>query len=268
MTRNAGLWLVAALVTVAAAMWQRASGPTHPVRGTVVVGGASVQLRLLRSHGGEGGQPVRIAAADGALRGEVAYRRFPTDDPWTILPLARAGEWLEAELPHQPPAGKLEYQVHLRHGDDETVFPPRPAVTRFKGEVPAWLLIPHVVAMFLGMLFSTRAGIEAAVNGPRLPRYALWTMTLIGVGGFLLGPAVQQAAFGVWWTGVPFGRDLTDNKTLLAGAAWAWAVLRMRGGRRARGAALAAALLTLAIFAIPHSTWGSQLDWAAPPATS
>lgn len=263
MRRNWGLWGLAVLVTLSSAVWQRMTGPTYPVRGSVDLGGTQVTLRLTRSHGGEGGQPVRIAAPDAALRGEVAYRRYPTGDPWTVIPLARAGQWLEAELPHQPPAGKLEYQVHLRRGEDETVFPPRPAITRFKGDVPAWLLIPHVLAMFIGMVYSNRAGLEAVARGPRLRRQVLWAVSLIALGGFLLGPAVQQAAFGEWWTGVPFGWDLTDNKTLLAGAAWAWAVFRMRGGRQARGAVLAAALVTLAIFLIPHSTWGSQLDWEA-----
>ncbi len=263
MRRNWALWVLAVLVTLSSAAWQRLSGPTYPVRGEVELGGAQVALRLTRSHGGEGGQPVRVLAPDSALAGEVAWRRYPTGDPWTVVPLARAGEWLEAELPHQPPAGKLEYQVHLWRGSDEAVFPPRPAITRFKGDVPAWLLIPHVLAMFVGMAYSNRAGLEALARGPRLARHVRWAVGLIGLGGFLLGPAVQQAAFGAWWTGVPFGWDLTDNKTLLAGVAWAWAVFRMRGGREARGEVLAASLVTLAVYLIPHSTWGSQLDWAS-----
>jgi hypothetical protein len=267
-SRNWVLWVLAGVVTLTSAVWQRLSGPTYPVRGTLELGEVQVKLRLTRSHGGEGGQPVRVLAPDASLAGEVAWRRYPTEDPWTVIPLRRAGDWLEAELPQQPPAGKLEYQVHLRRGGEEAVFPPRPAITRFKGDVPAWLLIPHVLAMFLGMVFSNRAGLEALVRGPRMARYGYWAVILIGLGGFLLGPAVQQAAFGAWWTGVPFGWDLTDNKTLVAGVAWGWAVWRMGSGRSARGAVLAAALVTLAIFIIPHSTWGSQLDWSSlePPA--
>lgn len=262
MTRGIVLWGLALAVTLLSAVWQRLSGPTHPVRGTVEVGGTKVALRLTRSHGGPGGQPVRVAVADTGVTGEVAFRRYPTEDPWTVLPLLRRGEWLEAELPHQPPAGKLEYQVHLRRGESAAVFPPRPAITRFKGEVPAWLLVPHVLAMFAGMVFANRAGLEALVGGPRLARYTWAALGLIVLGGFLLGPAVQKAAFGAWWTGVPFGWDLTDNKTLAAGVAWGWAVVRLRGGRQPRGAVLAAALVTLGVFLIPHSTWGSQLDWS------
>jgi hypothetical protein len=250
---------LALLVTLASAAWQRRSGPTYPVRGSVDVGGSAVALRLTRTHGGPGGQPVRVAAPAG-VDGAVAFRRYPTADAWTTLPMARDGGDLTAVLPHQPPAGKLEYQVRLSKGGDTALFPPRPAVTRFKGDVAAAVLVPHVLCMFLAMLFSTAAGLAALAGAPTR-RLALVTFALIAVGGFVLGPLVQKAAFDAYWTGVPFGWDLTDNKTLVAGLFWAGALLVPRSGRPARAAVLAAAVATLAVFAIPHSTWGSEIRW-------
>ena len=35
-----------------------------------------------------------------------------------------------------------------------------PVVIRFKGGVPAFILIPHILFMFLAMLFSTLAGLN------------------------------------------------------------------------------------------------------------
>ena len=267
MWRSVVLWVVAVLVTLTSAVWQRTSGPTYPVRGEVTLGGETVALELTRTHGGDGDQPVRVRVASPQISGEVAWRHFPTGEPWQILPMQRAGEWLEAALPHQPPAGKLEYQVHLVGAGEAAVFPPLPAVTRFKGDVPAAILAPHILLMFTAMLCSTAAGLRAlvAVGDPR--RLAYVTLAVIAVGGFVLGPAVQKYAFDAWWTGIPFGWDLTDNKTLAAGAAWAWAAWRLRGGRRARWDVVGAALVTLVVFAIPHSVWGSQIDWSSlPPA--
>ncbi|MBI4915264.1 MAG: hypothetical protein HY825_05400 [Acidobacteria bacterium] len=259
-----GRWTLAVVVALASAVWQRTSGPTYPVRGRVQLGGQEIGLRLTRSHGGGGDQAVRVAVADSKVTGEVAWRRFPTRDAWQVMPIAREDDGLGAALPHQPPAGKLEYQVRLRRGEETVQFPPRPAVTRFKGDVSPAVLIPHIFAMFAGMLFSNRAGLEAWYRGPSLHRQVWITVVLLGIGGFILGPAVQKAAFGAWWTGVPFGWDLTDNKTLIAGLAWAFALWRMRGGRAARGAVVAAALATLVVFAIPHSVWGSEIDWDHP----
>ena len=263
--RSVLYWVVAVVVTLASARWQRMSGPTYPVNGEVELGQERIAIELTRSHGGEGDQPVRVRAADPAVQGEVAWRRYPSADAWENVKMARNGEWLEAALPHQPPAGKLEYQVRLTRGGETATFPPRPAITRFKGDVPAAVLIPHILAMFVGMLLSTRAGLEALAAAGKPATLARLTLLLIGVGGFILGPAVQKYAFDAWWTGVPFGWDLTDNKTLFAGVAWAWAVWRLRGGRSARGAVVLAALVTLVVFAIPHSVWGSEIDWSTMP---
>jgi hypothetical protein len=251
------LWLAAILMTLASAVFQRMTGPTYPVRVT-----------LTRTHGGPGDQPVRLVIPDSSVEGEVAWRRYPTEDAWSTLPLARNGEALETALPHQPVAGKLEYQVRLRRGTERAVFPDRPAITRFRNEVPEYVLIPHVAAMFFAMLFSTAAGLSALGRWPQVRRESWICLALFAIGGFVLGPLMQKIAFGDWWTGIPFGWDLTDNKTLFAAVAWVWAGWQLRGGRDARIAVIAAAVLTLVVFAIPHSAWGSQLKWDTVPAAT
>ena len=260
------LWAAAVVITLASAVYQRMSGPTYPVRGSVTLGGQEHSLRLTRTHPGAGDQPIVIKVPDSAVTGHVAWRRYPTSEPWQTLDLVRNGDTLTAALPHQPVAGKLEYQVRLERGDERAVFPDRPAVTRFRNDVPAAILIPHVLAMFLSMLFSTAAGLSALKSWPQARREAQICLALLLVGGFVLGPLMQWYGFGEWWTGVPFGWDLTDNKTLVAAIAWLWAAWQMRGGRQARTAIILAALTTLVVFAIPHSTWGSEYQWDAAPA--
>jgi hypothetical protein len=260
------LWATAVLVTLASAVYQRMSGPTYPVRGSVTLAGKTISLRLTRTHPGAGDQPVTVPAPDPAVTAHVAWRRYPTSDPWQTLTMVRNGATLSAALPHQPVAGKLEYQVRLERGGERAVFPERPAITRFRNDVPAAVLIPHVLAMFLSMLFSTAAGLSALGRWPQARREAGICIALLMVGGFILGPLMQWYAFGAWWTGVPFGWDLTDNKTLMAAVAWLWAAFQMRGGRQARTAIMLAAVTTLVVFAIPHSAWGSEFKWDQVPA--
>ncbi len=261
MLRKWGPWIGAIVLTLCSVIWQRRSGPTYPARGVVRVGGSEVRLALTRTHGGDGDQPIRIEAKDQTITGLVVWRRFPTDDPWQTVPMGREGSFLVAALPHQPPAGKLEYEVKLEKGGESATFPPAPAVTRFKGAVNPFVLVPHVLAMFFGMFLSSVTGLKALIPGERIDRLAGHTLVLLLVGGGILGPMVQKAAFGAYWTGVPFGWDLTDNKTLIAIAAWAIAAWLVRGGRTARLPVALAALVTLAIYVIPHSVKGSQIDW-------
>jgi len=258
-------WTLAIVVTLTSAVWQRMTGPTYPVRGGVQLAGEEIRMRLTRTHSITGRQPVTIAAANPAITGVVEWRRYPTSDPWQAQPMRRVEGRLEAALPPEPEplmpaAGKLEYRVRLSNGTDQAAFPGQPAVTRFKGDVPSGILGPHIFAMFFGMLLSTRAGL-AALFGGQTRRTTWLTVALLVVGGLVLGPIVQRLAFGAYWTGVPWGWDLTDNKTLIAAVAWAFAAWRVAGGRRGRVAVTVAALVTLVVFAIPHSVWGSEARW-------
>jgi hypothetical protein len=176
--------------------------------------------------------------------------------------MARSGDQLRASVPAQPAAGKVEYRVHLTQGEETLWLPAeRAVVARFKGSVPAGLLAPHILCMILAMLWSTRAGIEALLSGAQQHKLALGTLGLLAGGGLILGPLVQHFAFGALWTGWPLGEDLTDNKLAVAVLAWLVAGLRGRGGRSARGWILAASVLSLVVYAIPHSLHGSTLDY-------
>ncbi len=260
------VWIAALAVTVLLASFQRMTGPTYPMEGVVNVEGATVSFELLRSHGGEGGLPVVIEDPEGTLAGEIIWRRFPTDEPWREVPLTRSGARLEGSVPHQPPAGKVEYRLALwaSEGGPPTLVPPQEAaVARFKGAVPAGLLIPHIVAMFASMLVFTAAVGEVWRSGEgRAPTLVWMGLGLLVLGGLVLGPAVQQFAFGKLWTGWPFGGDWTDNKTLLAVLAWLPAAVLLRMGKGVRLAVSLGWIVMMGVFLIPHSTHGSQLDWS------
>lgn len=257
------LWIIAIVLTLASAVYQRTTGPTYPRRVSAELGGTRLKAKLLRSHSVSGDLEVRVRDAAPTTGGAVRWRRFPLDEPWTETPLVRDSDGdLIAALPAQPSAGKLEYVVHLVDGDDARVLSGESAVVaRFKGDVPAFILIPHVLFMFLGMLWSNRAGLEALAGGPKLKPQGRTTLILLALGGFLLGPIVQKYAFGAYWTGWPLGEDLTDNKLAAAVLAWLVAVI-WNHGRRGRVLAVIAALVVLGVYMIPHSMNGSTLDYA------
>lgn len=269
MLRSLLYWFLALVITLASAVYQRTTGPTYPIDGETDVGGVQVAWSLTRTHGGAGDQPVHLRAdAESGVQGVLIYRRYKTDDPWTRTAFARHGDTLTAWLPHQPPAGKLEYFVELDHDASVIRIPEHETVvTRFKGAVPMGMLIPHVIAMFLAMLLSTRTGIEALRKHGRPRIYVFVTTGLLIVGGLIFGPIVQKYAFGEYWTGFPFGTDLTDNKTLIAFIAWLLAVaavwrkktLSEHPGRR--WIVLGASVVMLLMYLIPHSTMGSELDY-------
>jgi len=177
--------------------------------------------------------------------------------------MQRMGQNLTAFLPHQPPAGKLAYFVELKNGTGDAIRIPEQSdvITRFKGDVPIFWLLPHIVFMFSALMLAVRTGLGLLFREPvrKIVVIAFW---LLLVGGMFLGPVVQKFAFNEFWTGVPYGYDLTDNKTLIAFLFWAGAFFLTRKEGKGRWAAAVAVVVMLAVYLIPHSTWGSEYDYA------
>jgi len=260
--KTALFWILALIITLASAVYQRGTGPTYPVDGDLVLGGVEISYSLTRTHGGPGDQEVFVTADDPAVTGTVTWRRYTSNDSWASDPMERRGNQLVATLPHQPPAGKIEYRLTLDRDGEEAALPASGVVvTRFKGSVPGWALGPHILFMFAAMLVSNFAGLQALRPEGKTRVPALTTFGLLTLGGMILGPVIQKFAFGEFWTGVPFGWDLTDNKTLIAFIFWVAAVWAGRGGRNARWWVLTAAIVMLAIFMVPHSMFGSELKY-------
>ena len=253
-------WIIAILITLSAAFYQRATGPTYPLEERTELGGHPVEMVLERTHGGDGDQEVYIEKTPEGTTGNLIWRRYPSSEEFRTVPMRPEEEGLIANLPHQPPAGKLEYYCELRLGGESVRIPRvRAVVTRFKGYVPPAVLLPHIFFMFAAMLLSNRVGIEALRDGRKTRLFAWITFVFLTLGGMIFGPIVQKYAFGAYWTGSPFGHDLTDNKTLIAFVGWVVALVALRRSSNARWWVFGAALLLFVIFLIPHSMLGSEL---------
>lgn len=265
--RSAAYWGLALLVMLVAAGYQRRTGPTYPVKGELRVDGQTHAYELLTSHVTNSDAPVVVPAPGGSQPGTLFYRRYPTNDAFTPVPLHVEDGKAVASLPAQPPAGKLEYFLRLETESGPVRIPADSGsniIIRFKGHVPLGVLLPHVLLMFLSMLVGVRAALAALFRTGEARALGWTTLGGLTLGGMILGPLVQKFAFGALWTGVPFGWDLTDNKTLLMWLAWLIACLvpELKGLARARrGLVLAASVVMLVVYLIPHSLAGSQLDY-------
>ncbi len=256
--KTTALWLLAGLITIGSAFYQRVTGPTYPVRGQAVIGAGAVSFRLPRSAGSVRDFEIHVRVPDPAVSGRLEFKPLGSAKPPLVVSMDRRGEFLTGLLPKQPRTGKLEYRVILsREGRETSLSGETAVVIRFKGAVPAAVLIAHVLIMFAGMIFSTRAGLEAAARGRKARAFAIRAFGLLFAGGMILGPIVQKLAFGAFWTGLPLGNDLTDTKTLAIIGLWAAALVAGRKSRPARGWILAASIATLLVYLIPHSLLGS-----------
>ncbi len=264
---SAFLWVVAFILMAALAYYQRITGPTYPVDGKVKISGQEIKYHLPRSADIGKTKFIQLYVPDENIIGYIKFKRYKSNDEWIIRQMERDGNLISASLPTQPPAGKIIYEVYLINLNGENVkLTENPVVLRFKDSVPLYILFPHILCMFLAMVFGMRAGLGSLYkNDKHLYSTSLWTLILFIIGGIILGPIVQYNAFGAFWTGWPFGNDLTDNKTLLSLIMWLIAVLQIRKHPERRGWVTAATVVMLAVYLIPHSLLGSEIDYTKMP---
>lgn len=258
------IWILAVLITLFAAYFQRVSGPTYPVSGKVTINNSDIKYKLSRSATNTTDAPLKIIVPDTSISGKIIFKRFKSHDTLQTQQMMRVGDTLIFNLPKQPAAGKIMYQIALTHNDKDYVLSTKDndfTVLRFKGSVPAWVLIPHIIIMFTAMLLSTRTGLEAVFRRKNTYKLSIYTLIFLLIGGFVFGAILQKYAFGVYWSGIPFGKDLTDNKTLIAIIIWVWAVVKLRRNPENRVLPIVAALVIITIYLIPHSLLGSEIDF-------
>jgi hypothetical protein len=248
-------WCVAINITLFLSIYQRMTGPTHPKKVDIELRGESYQEKLPRS-GLQKDEIVRLKEVPPGVSAQMHYRRYPTSEGYTTVDFTwKDGVW-QAALPAQPIAGKLQYYITV---DGKDYLKDEPVVIRFRDDVPAYILIPHILLMFGAMLFAVYTFLLVVTH----KEYRKWLKTTVAtlfVGGFIFGPLVQHAAFGPWWTGFPYGTDLTDNKTLIAFLFFlaALATLKWKYNKWLVGLAV---LVMIAVFTIPHSAYGSEYDY-------
>ena len=271
-------WILAVLITLSAAYYQRKTGPTYPKQTDIIVNGTSYTVRLIRSIEIGSRSAVKLSVDDTTVVATLHYKRYKTNDEYQESSFEYASypvdSWLMnkvfkmthesglfAFVPEQPMAGKLQYWFEISDSNGtESYFRDEPIVIRYKGAVPSKILTPHILLMFIAMLLSTLAGLMAIGKHKSYKRYGFLALLFLLAGGMILGPAVQKYAFDAAWTGIPFGWDLTDNKTLIAVIFWIWAVVANRKADKPLITAIAAFMLLL-VYSIPHSMFGSELNY-------
>lgn len=255
-------WVLAVVITLSTAVYQRLTGPTYPKNYEYSYQDQTHDFKLPRSQNGITDAMISIDLPVADAIGEVTYKRYNSPDEFTTVKMHQENDLLVAWLPKQPAAGKIEYGVKIFSPDNELIFEtPEHILIRFKDNVPPYVLIPHIFFIFFAMLLSTLTGFYAIGGQKSYKFYTMLTLVFFLVGGMIMGPILQKFAFGEFWTGFPFGMDLTDNKTLIAFLLWVAAWVGNRKKER-RYLVIAAAVVNLIIALIPHSLLGSELDYA------
>jgi hypothetical protein len=250
MKKNIFYWLIAVLLTIGASVYQRVTGPTNPKKAEITINGKDYKLKFPRSAS-LSNRTMTLNIEDKSVEATLYYKTHNTDESFCPIAFEKNDKGLlTALLPEKQRLDKIDYYVTI---NSDTLFANEPLVIRYKDDVPATWLILHIILMFASMLFAAYGFVICIANrADKIKRYLNLTTLTLFVGGFVFGFIVQKYAFGVCWSGFPFGTDITDNKTLIALIALLIA-LPFRNKSYFRYVAMASFIAMFAVFCIPHS---------------
>jgi len=197
------------------------------------------------------------------LKGTKGWEIYPLDE---IVAGDNGAAHLRFVLPGFPWTSRVYYQFVTPESNGShrvvlTCDDGEPMMIKFKGPVPAVVLIPHILLMFAGICLLMRCMwgavdlIRDSARAHTTARFAWWAFAAMFIGGVPIGFMMNYYAFDVIWEAVPFGSDITDNKTQVALIFWGLAAifLTRRPGRHAGIFAVGAGALSLGMYLIPHS---------------
>jgi hypothetical protein len=147
------------------------------------------------------------------------------------------------KIPGYPVGTNISYYFTVTDTNGKTTQLPKYApyslygfnILPFRGEATPGLLITHVIFIVGAIFFVIAAGIYAfrylrkGVGFNKTVQMAGIATGMIFIGGFPLGFIIAYQVFGTPWTGIPFGWDITDNKTLVIFLFWVISLFMVRG---------------------------------------
>ncbi|MEW6013469.1 MAG: hypothetical protein AB1602_08740 [Elusimicrobiota bacterium] len=268
MLKKIFIWSVSFLIAGTIAIFQRATGPTYPVKGKCFFEDKSIKYKFPRSCTVGFDDCVGKIYKPG-LKGYVLYKRLGVEENYKKIEfVSDEGVSIFKLETNFPKAGKIEYDAYVLSEGKEFKINKDKVILRFKGYVPASILAAHIIFMFLFMIFSVYLFFENNFsNGINKKIFYLNYFFLI-IGGFVLGPIVQYYAFDILWSGFPFGYDLTDNKVLLIFIAWTAVLFKIIKSKDYKKWLNLAFVFTIAVYLVPHSLLGSEYDYSAGKLTN
>ena len=98
-------WIFSVIFTVAIAYYQRATGPTYPVKGSVTINNEEIKYKLIRTDTTSEileFSEIKIEVPNKNITGSYIYKRYKSHDEWTDVEMKREGDFLIAYIPRQP----------------------------------------------------------------------------------------------------------------------------------------------------------------------
>ena len=207
-----------------------------------------------------GTRPARVEAI--TIPGQALVYRV-------VVPNQGRGSEFSYRFQLEDASGRVLATIPVEGSKDK----PKQLWFRFEGARSVVLLVGHILCMFgsfLLMVMVLLTAFEDVKNRAvriRLGKQTLWATIILFLGTFPIGIWLEYQVYATYWTGIPFGHDITDSKALVIFIYWLVALYLLKGSAlsgdprkdvidatAARWVAVVGVVLSLALYLVPHSS--------------
>ncbi|MHC4944947.1 MAG: hypothetical protein ACYTG7_18180, partial [Planctomycetota bacterium] len=239
--------VLAVVITLLMVVTARYFGPNRKYTVETRADGLVLSHKAPRSQTGEGPAALDVRVKlDGRKAADLDIElkgRVKGAPDWERLSVARIESGDEGwdkvfvfEVPPKPYTTRYFYTFEIGLAKEEQELSlaredGAPMMVKFKGDVPAWIVIAHVLGMFGGFFLLILCAFHSVglamgrEDHKASSRLAWWSWIVMFMGGVPFGFAMNYYAFNVFWEAFPFGGDVTDNKTQIALLLWGLAAV-------------------------------------------
>ncbi len=196
MKQNLILWTAAFIITFLSGFLDSISSPNYPVSGTIGVGGEKVSYKFDKIH--HGNQPYKfiIRTDIDTLEGKIEYKA-KEETNWKTVTLKSADNILYGQIPAQEAGAELEYRAVIFHINKNYFLPSqKPVSIKFFGKISPFINALYFFTLFLGILLSTRSGLDFFNENEKIKKLSLLTAVPFFVNAFVASPLRKTYELG------------------------------------------------------------------------
>jgi len=245
------LWFGAALITFLAGFIQSGLSPYYPITGTFGIEGKKVSYKLEKIYRGNEDYNIKILTDIEGLKGTLYWREKNSKSHWKKINMTSAPKILEVSLPLLKPEKESEYYIKVFYKDKEYRIPGNRIVTiKFLGKVPSTIMNLDIFFILLGLLLSTRTGLEYFNDKPKTKKLSLIAFFFFFCSAIVITPFRKTYELNAINHSVPTITQLYEIKPLIILAIWTVAVYLIFKSKRSKLYAIIFASITILTFVL------------------
>jgi len=242
---------IAAIIAVISVFIQQFSSSDRPYNQEIQINSIDYSFKLPVYHEANEVCSIELLVPDTSVRGVLFYKLLKSKNDFKLINLIRMNEYLVSVLPHQKQNIKVQYYLQLNSaGKKYFIGKENPLIVRFQGVVPKYILFPHVVLMFVALIFSCFAGMLTFSHIDSYKKYASVTFFLFTLAALIFGLIIHLVSFRHLFVQVANYNDLTFYKNGIIFLLWLL-VYYVNKKYEFKYLTLAVSIFTLILFCIP-----------------